>query len=63
MLQLIMLILAAVCAFGFMIGFFYALKQIVFDKVFKINFLLGVAALFAVTVFFALFTLVLSKGI
>ena len=58
----VMLILAALCAFFFMTGFFYAVKQLVFDKVFKINFLLGVAALFALTLAFSLFAIALASA-
>ena len=63
MLLIVMLILAAVCGFFFMTGFFYALKQLIFDKVFKINFLLGVAALFGLMVGFGVFAVTLGAAL
>ncbi len=62
MIVYLLLILTALFSFLFMIGMFYAVKYLFFDKVFKQNFLIGVAVCFALAVVSAVFCVVIAAA-
>ncbi|MBR5410290.1 MAG: hypothetical protein IK104_06435 [Clostridia bacterium] len=58
----VLLVLTALFSFLFMIGMFYSIKYLFFDKVFKQNFFIGVALCFALAVLCAVFSIVLAAA-
>lgn len=56
------LILAVLCAFLWMIGFIYTLRYLFIEKVFKQNFFIGVAVLFALSVGFSVFAIMIAAA-
>ena len=58
----VLLVLTALFSFLFMIGLFYSIKYMFFDKVFKQNFLIGVALCFALAVVCSVLCVVLAAA-